>query len=237
MDFFSSFSEQFARTFLEDNRYKIFVEGFFNTILISICATIIGVLIGILIAVYRVSYDQSDKKNPLKKVLNFIFTAYVSVIRGTPLVLQILIMYYLVLTALKDYAILIAVISFGLNSGAYVSEIIRGGILAVDKGQMEAGRSLGLNKNQTMKLIIIPQAIKNCLPSLGNEFIAVLKETSIVGYIPVTDLTKASDTVIGVTYNAFFPLISVAVIYFILVAGLSALFKKMERKLAQSDRS
>ncbi len=237
MDFFSNFSNQFYLTFIKDNRYKVFIEGFGNTILIAICATIIGVLIGTLIAIYRVSYAQSDKKNPIKKFINFILTAYVAIIRGTPVVLQIMIMYYLVLVAIKDYAVVIAIIAFGLNSGAYVSEIIRGGILAVDKGQMEAGRSLGLSKSETMKSIIIPQAIKNCLPSLGNEFIAVLKETSVVGYIPVTDLTKASNLITGVTYNAFFPLISVAVAYFILVAGLTALFRKMERKLAQSDRS
>lgn len=237
MNFFSDLGSQFYITFIEDNRYKIFLEGFGNTILISICATLIGVIIGILVAIYRVNYEQSDKKNPLKKLFNFILSAYVSIIRGTPLVLQILIMYYIVLVSIKDYAIVIAILAFGLNSGAYVSEIFRGGILAVDKGQMEAGRSLGLSKTQTMRSIIVPQAIKNCLPSLGNEFIAILKETSVVGYIPVTDLTRASDLAISVTFNAFFPLISVAIIYFILVAGLSALFKKMERKLAQSDRS
>lgn len=237
MDFFNNFSNQFYLTFIKDNRYKVFLEGFGNTLLISICAIIIGVIIGILIAIYRVSYAQSNKKNPFKSIINAILTSYVAIIRGTPIVLQILIMYYIVLVSFKDYAVIIAIIAFGLNSSAYVSEIFRGGILAVDKGQMEAGRSLGLSKSQTMKNIIIPQAIKNCLPALGNEFIAILKETSIVGYIPVTDLTKASNLITGVTYNAFFPLISVAIIYFILVAGLSQLFKRMERKLAQSDRS
>lgn len=232
MEFLSTIGDKIIQTFVTQNRYKLFLEGFGNTILIAVCATILGVLIGTIVALCRVQHMQTGKL----KILDRILSIYVAIIRGTPVVLQVMIMYYIVLASLKEYAIMIAILAFGLNSGAYVSEIIRGGIMAVDSGQMEAGRSLGLSRVSTMLHVILPQAIKNCLPSLGNEFISVLKETSVVGYIPVTDLTRASDRVIGITYNAFFPLISVAVVYFILVAGLSALFKKMERKLAVSDR-
>lgn len=232
MEFLSNIGDKIIQTFVTQNRYKLFLEGFGNTILIAVCATILGVLIGTVVALCRVQHMQTGKL----KILDRILSIYVAIIRGTPVVLQVMIMYYIVLASLKEYAIMIAILAFGLNSGAYVSEIIRGGIMAVDSGQMEAGRSLGLSRVSTMLHVILPQAVKNCLPSLGNEFISVLKETSVVGYIPVTDLTRASDRVIGITYNAFFPLISVAVVYFILVAGLSALFKKMERKLAVSDR-
>lgn len=232
MEFLSTIGDKIIQTFVTQNRYKLFLEGFGNTILIAVCATILGVLIGTIVALCRVQHMQTGKL----KILDRILSIYVAIIRGTPVVLQVMIMYYIVLASLKEYAIMIAILAFGLNSGAYVSEIIRGGIMAVDSGQMEAGRSLGLSRVSTMLHVILPQAVKNCLPSLGNEFISVLKETSVVGYIPVTDLTRASDRVIGITYNAFFPLISVAVVYFILVAGLSALFKKMERKLAVSDR-
>lgn len=232
MEFLSNIGDKIIQTFVTQNRYKLFLEGFGNTILIAVCATILGLLIGVIVALCRVQHMQTGKL----KIVDRILSIYVAIIRGTPVVLQVMIMYYIVLASLKEYAIAIAILAFGLNSGAYVSEIIRGGIMAVDGGQMEAGRSLGLSRVTTMLHVILPQAIKNCLPSLGNEFISVLKETSVVGYIPVTDLTRASDRVIGITYNAFFPLISVAVVYFILVAGLSALFKKMERKLAVSDR-
>lgn len=232
MEFLSTIGDKIIQTFVTQNRYKLFLEGFGNTILIAVCATILGVLIGTIVALCRVQHMQTGKL----KILDRILSIYVAIIRGTPVVLQVMIMYYIVLASLKEYAVMIAILAFGLNSGAYVSEIIRGGIMAVDSGQMEAGRSLGLSRVSTMLHVILPQAVKNCLPSLGNEFISVLKETSVVGYIPVTDLTRASDRVIGITYNAFFPLISVAVVYFILVAGLSALFKKMERKLAVSDR-
>lgn len=232
MEFLSNIGDKIIQTFVTQNRYKLFLEGFGNTILIAVCATILGVLIGTVVALCRVQHMQTGKF----KILDRILSIYVAIIRGTPVVLQVMIMYYIVLASLKEYAVMIAILAFGLNSGAYVSEIIRGGIMAVDSGQMEAGRSLGLSRVSTMLHVILPQAVKNCLPSLGNEFISVLKETSVVGYIPVTDLTRASDRVIGITYNAFFPLISVAVVYFILVAGLSALFKKMERKLAVSDR-
>ena len=232
MEFLSNIGDKIIQTFVTQNRYKLFLEGFGNTILIAVCATILGVLLGTVVALCRVQHMQTGKL----KILDRILSIYVAIIRGTPVVLQVMIMYYIVLASLKEYAVMIAILAFGLNSGAYVSEIIRGGIMAVDSGQMEAGRSLGLSRVSTMLHVILPQAVKNCLPSLGNEFISVLKETSVVGYIPVTDLTRASDRVIGITYNAFFPLISVAVVYFILVAGLSALFKKMERKLAVSDR-
>lgn len=230
---FDGLVEQFTKTFITDNRWELFLQGLGTTLVITLFATLLGVIIGLLIAIVKVSHAQTGKL----KILNAICSAYTAVIRGTPVVVQLMIMYYVILVAIPDDFILItAILSFGINSGAYVSEIIRGGIQSIDRGQMEAGRSLGLTQAQTMKSIILPQAIKNILPALGNEFIALLKETSIVGYIPVVDLTRASDLVRSRTFEAFFPLISVAVIYFILVMGISQLIKIAERRLAKSDR-
>lgn len=230
---FDGLVEQFTKTFITDNRWELFLQGLGTTLVITLFATLLGVIIGLLIAIVKVSHAQTGKL----KILNAICSAYTAVIRGTPVVVQLMIMYYVILVAIPDDFILItAILSFGINSGAYVSEIIRGGIQSIDRGQMEAGRSLGLTQAQTMKSIILPQAIKNILPALGNEFIALLKETSIVGYIPVVDLTRASDLVRSRTFEAFFPLISVAAIYFILVMGISRLIKIAERRLAKSDR-
>ena len=223
----------FTKTFITDDRWMSFVQGFGNTLIIALFATLLGVMIGLVIAIVKVTHAQGGKL----KILNAICCAYTAVIRGTPIVVQLLIMYNIILVAVPDDLVLItAVLTFGINSGAYVSEIIRGGIQSIDRGQMEAGRSLGLTQGQTMKSIILPQAVKNILPALGTEFIALLKETSVVGYIAVLDLTRAADLVKSRTFEPFFPLISIAVIYFILVMGISKLIKIAERRLAKSDR-
>ncbi len=231
MSFFNSIAQQFNRTFIVDNRYKYFLTGFQNTIVIALVATLVGIVIGMIVAVVKVMHQKTGKL----KILNAIFEVYTTVIRGTPVVLQLLISYNLIFV-FSNQAVLIGIIAFGINSGAYVSEIIRAGIMAVDIGQTEAGRSLGLSQSQTMSLIVLPQAFKNVLPALGNEFIALLKETSVIGYLGVMDLTKAAESVISRTANVYFPYLSIALIYLALVLGLSKLFKMLERRLAQSDR-
>ena len=233
LNMFDGFANSFYKTFIEENRWASFLNGFCNTLIIALFATLLGVMIGLLVSVVKVYNAQSGKL----KILNWICNAYTAVIPGTPVMIQLLIMYNIILVGVPDDFVLItAILSFGINSGAYVSEIIRGGIQSVDRGQMEAGRSLGLTQGQTMKSIILPQAVKNILPALGNEFIALLKETSIVGYIAVVDLTRAADLVRSRTFDAFFPLISVAIIYFFLVMGISKLIKIAERRMAKSDR-
>lgn len=234
IDFFTSFIDyfvtQFGRTFIEQKRYLVFLEGFKNTLIISIVAAIIGIVIGVLVALVKVNYTQTGRP----KILNKILSAYVAVIRGTPLAVQLLIMAYIIIPS-NNY-LMVACIAFGLNSGAYVSEVIRAGIVAVDIGQMEAARSLGLGRNTAMRRIILPQAIKNILPALCNEFIAILKETAIVGLIAVTDLTRASDLVRSRTAEAYFPLLSIALVYYLLVAGIAKLTGLLEKRLARSDR-
>lgn len=233
LSFFEDLGNNFYKTFIVEDRYLTFLQGLGNTLLISLFATLIGIAIGMIIAIVKVYHHQTGKW----KVPNAICAAYTAVIRGTPMVVQLLIMYYLVFkSAPANMSLFIAILAFGFNSGAYVSEIVRGGILAVDRGQMEAGRSLGLTQGQTMKSIILPQAVKSVLPALGNEFITLLKETSVAGYIAVTDLTRAADLVRSRTFDGFFAYISIAVIYFVLVMGISWLLRKAERRLAKSDR-
>ena len=225
-----SFAERFQMTFIEDDRWKQFALGLGNTLLITFFAAILGIIIGVTVAVLKVYCYQSGKLKPVDILLNI----YLTVIRGTPTLVQLLIMYFIIAKSLNGTVI--AIIAFGINSGAYAAEIVRAGILAVDKGQTEAGRSLGLSAWTTMESIVLPQAIKNILPALGNEFITLLKETSIVGYVAIVDLTMAATRVQTRTYDAMFPLISIAVIYLVLVMGLTALQKKLERRLASSDR-
>ena len=237
---FSGVQAEFALNFLEKNRWRLLLTGLGNTLLISLLACLIGILLGVVIAVVRTAWDSSVKYNrksftrSLFGVLNKICTLYTTVIRGTPMVIQLLIMYYIIFASSKN-GLMVATLSFGLNSGAYVSEIIRGGINSIDKGQMEAGRSLGLNYVQTMLYIISPQVLKNVLPSLANEFITLLKETSVAGYVAVQDLTYAGNRIRGVTYSAFMPLIAVALIYLLLVVILTKLVSNLERRLRQSD--
>ena len=229
---FETITAQFNKTFIVDNRYQYFVTGLKNTILTALAATLVGIIIGVIVAIVKVLHKKTGKL----KILNWLFGIYTTVIRGTPVVLQLLISYNLIFVY-SNQAVLVGIFAFGINSGAYVSEIIRAGILAVDEGQTEAGRSLGLSQIQTMRLIVLPQAFKNVLPALGNEFIALLKETSVIGYLGVMDLTKAAESVISRTANVYFPYLTIALIYLIMVHGLSKLFNMLERRFAKSDRN
>ncbi len=221
--------ESFYNTVIYDNRYMYILEGLLNTIIIAFFAVILGIVIGVLVAIVRNYHDNSGKL----KLLNMLGKIYVNVIRGTPVVLQLMIIYYVIFKSVDISIVLVGVLAFGINSGAYVAEIIRAGIESIDKGQMEAGYSLGLSYSKTMRYIILPQAIKNILPALGNEFITLLKETSVGAYIGIIELTKASDIIASRTYDYFFPLIIVALIYLIMTLGLSKLVGLMERKLGK----
>lgn len=217
----------FYNSVIYDDRYKYIFEGLFHTILIALFAVIIGIIIGTVIAIIRNNYEVNKKF----RVLNFISKMYVDIIRGTPVILQLMIIYYVIFKSVNINILIVGVIAFGINSGAYVSEIIRAGINSIDKGQMEAGLSLGLKYSEVMRLIILPQAIRNILPALGNEFITLLKETSVGAYIGIVELTKASDIIASRTYDYFFPLIIIAIIYLIMTLGLSKLVNIMERRL------
>lgn len=227
--------EKFIATFVKENRYDFFIKGLSNTLIISICAALLGILIGFLIAIIRTTHDNNKKKNPFLSVLNLLAKVYLTVIRGTPATVQLLIMYYIIMSNSTN-KILIAIMTFGINSGAYVAEIVRSGIQSIDKGQFEAGRSLGLSYAKTMWYIIVPQAFKNVLPALANEFITLLKETSISGYIALNDLTRAGDIIRSLTYETFFPLFTVAAIYLLMVMVLTNLVGKLERRLKKNER-
>ena len=231
MTFWAEFTEKLYQNFVQDNRWRYLTTGLKNTVIIALFAVLIGVAIGFLIAMIRTTHDKTGKY----KFLNCFAKLYLTVIRGTPALIQLLIIYYVVFASVDISKTLVASVAFGLNSGAYVAEIFRSGIMSIDRGQTEAGRSLGLDYNTTMWLIVMPQAIKNILPALGNEFIVLLKETSISGYIAIQDLTKGGDIIRSRTYDAFLPLIAVAIIYLIMVLGLEKLVEKMERRLAKSD--
>lgn len=240
MQAFENLKNQFILNFIEADRWKLLVQGLKTTLLITFFALILGVVIGLIVAIIRSTYDKNYSKmhgigKPICAVFNFISKIYLTIIRGTPVVVQLLIMYYIIF-ATSDNAVLVAVLSFGINSGAYVAEIFRGGIMSVDEGQFEAGRSLGFNYVQTMRYIIIPQAIKNVLPSLINEFIALIKETSVAGYVTLVDLTRAGNIIRGNTFSPFMPLIAVALIYLAIVMLLTWLLGKVERRLRTGDR-
>ncbi len=222
---------KFTTDFIEQDRWKLLVNGFENTVVISIFAALLGIIIGFFIAVVRTSYEK-DHRFP---VLNAICKAYLTIIRGTPSVIQLMIMFYIVFASMNN-KVVVAILAFGINSGAYVAEIIRSGIMSVDAGQFEAGRSLGFTYAQTMRYIITPQAFKNCLPSLGNEFITLIKETSICGYIGLQDLTRGGDIIRATTYDPFMPLIGVALIYLIIVVLLTAGLGKLERRMRRNER-
>ena len=217
----------FYKTVIYDDRYMMILEGLKNTILLALGSIVIGILLGLLIAIVRDMYEKNGKG----LILNKICKIYVDVIRGTPALLQLMIIYYVIFKSVNINILIVGVIAFGINSGAYVSEIIRAGINSIDKGQMEAGLSLGLKYGEVMRLIILPQAIRNILPALGNEFITLLKETSVGAYIGIVELTKASDIIASRTYDYFFPLIIIAIIYLIMTLGLSKLVNVMERRL------
>lgn len=227
-----NFQEHFTQNFIDDNRWLYLWDGLKITLTITLFATLIGILIGFLVAIVRSTHDRTGKF----KILNFICQVYLTVIRGTPVVVQLMIIYYVIFGSVDINKVLVAVLAFGINSGAYVAEICRAGIMSIDIGQLEAGRSIGFSYAQTMWYIILPQAFKNVLPSLGNEFIVLLKETSVSGYIALQDLTKGGDIIRSRTYDAFYPLVGVALIYLVLVLVFTKLLSILERRLQQSER-
>lgn len=225
-------AEKLYQNFIEDDRYMYLVNGLKTTLTVTLFAVLIGIVLGFLVAIVRSTYNKTGKL----KILNFICNIYLTVIRGTPVVLQLMIIYYVVFASVNVNKTLVAVLAFGINSGAYVAEIIRGGIESIDNGQMEAGRSLGFSYVQTMRYIILPQVFRNVLPSLANEFIVLLKETSVAGYIALEDLTKGGDIIRSRTYEAMLPLFAVAIIYLVLVLIFTKLVQLLERRLRNSER-
>ena len=233
--------KDFNTAFIEDNRWKYIVEGVENTLILTFFALILGVVLGVVIAAIRTTYDKqyNSMRRGFGKVLlsisNAICKVYLTVIRGTPAMVQILIIFFIIMAS-SNNKMLCGVIAFGINSAAYVAEIIRSGIMSIDIGQTEAGRSLGLNYMQTMWLIVLPQAFKNILPALANEFIVLLKETAIAGYVGVTDLTRGANIIRGITYQSFWPLLAIAGIYLVLVMFFTWAVGILERRLRKSER-
>ena len=224
--------EKFKKNFIKDNRWKYITKGLKNTLIIAIFSAILGIILGFLVAFVRVTHDRTGKI----KLLNRVCKLYLTVVRGTPMMIQLLIMYYVIFKSVNVDKVLVAVLAFAVNSGAYVAEILRSGIMSVDNGQFEAGRSLGLTYKVTMMSIILPQAVKNVLPALCNEFITLLKETSICGYIGLNDLTRGGDIIRSNTFDAFMPLILVAIIYLFFVQLLTMGVAAMERSLRKNER-
>ena len=227
-----SIKDSFYQNFVEENRYEYILKGLRNTLVVSVFAVLLGLVIGFLIALVRTTHDKMGTL----KILNWLCKVYLTIIRGTPTMIQLLIIYYVVFASANVSKVLVAVLAFGINSGAYVAEILRGGIMALDIGQFEGARSLGLTHGQTMRYVILPQTIKNTLPALANEFIVLIKETAISGYIGLQDLTMGGNIIRGITYEAFFPLITVACIYLVIVMILSAGVNKLERSLKKNER-
>ena len=242
----SDFQTKFYLNFIKDDRWKYITSGLGNTLKITVFALIFAVIIGVLVAIIRYSYDKNHTNkagNFIQSLLQFLLAVangichvYLSIIRGVPVVVQLMIIYFIIFASPDVSKIFCAVVAFSLNSGAYVAEIVRGGLNSVDKGQFEAGRSLGFGYIATMWYIILPQAFKNILPALGNEAIMLLKDTSISGYVAIQDLTKGGDIIRSRTYDAFMPLIAVALIYLILVTILTLLLRRLERRLQSSER-
>ncbi len=238
-----AFFARFKEVMIDGDRYKFILDGLKNTFTITFGALAIGIVLGIVVAAIRTSFDKNRESMKLRggigyyilAVFNALCKFYLTVTRGTPVVVQLMISYFIIFAAADD-GVPVAIFAFGINSGAYVAEIFRAGIMSVDNGQFEAGRSLGFNYFQTMRYIVIPQMFKAVLPTLCNEFIALLKETSVAGYVGVIDLTKAGNTIAGRTFEYFIPLISVAVIYLVMVMILSWLVGILERRLRKSDR-
>lgn len=242
-EWFESFKADFVLNFVDEGRWKWIVQGLGNTLIITFFALLLGVAIGIVVAAVRSTFDKNRESMEMHKGIGYyllkfangVCHVYLTVFRGTPVVVQLLIMYFIVFASSRN-SLMVAVIAFGINSGAYVAEILRGGIMSIDNGQFEAGRSLGFNYTQTMIYIIIPQVFKSVLPTLCNEFIVLLKETSVAGYVGIVELTKAGDLIRGRTFSAFMPLIAVALIYLLMVTILTALVGVLERRLRKSER-
>lgn len=237
---FEELKADFILNFVQANRWKYLLDGLGRTLLITLMAGVLGLVIGVVIAMIRSTFDKTQenaRKTAGRKffaLVDGLCRLYLTVLRGTPVVVQLMIIYF-VIFASSDNGTMVAALAFGLNSGAYVAEIVRGGIMSIDQGQFEAGRSLGFNYIQTMRFVIIPQTVKNVLPALANEFIALLKETSVAGYVAVQDLTKGGDIIRSRTYSPFLPLIAVALIYLVLVMFFSYLVSLLERRLRNSD--
>ena len=232
MNFIDNFINKFHSTLIEKDRWLYLLDGLKTTLIITFFAVILGMVLGFLIAIVRSTHDKTGKLG----FLNVLARIYLTVIRGTPVVVQLLIIYFVIFASVNVGKTFVAVLAFGLNSAAYVAEIVRSGIMSIDNGQFEASASLGLNYPKTLLSVILAQAFKNVLPALANECIVLLKETSVAGYIAVIDLTKGGDIIRSQTYEAFLPLIAVALIYLIMVMILSSLVTKLERRLARSDR-
>ena len=227
-----SFFDKLHETFIVDDRWQYLTNGLKITLLVTFFASLLGIVLGFLIAIVRSTHDKTGKL----PILNAFSRLYLTVIRGTPVLVQLMIIYFVIFASVNVSKVFVAVMAFGLNSAAYVAEIVRSGIMSIDNGQFEAGASLGLNYPRTMIHIILPQALRNILPALANEFIVLLKETSVAGNIALNDLTKGGDIIRSATYEAFLPLIAVALIYLVLVVALSRLVNLLERRLAKSDQ-
>lgn len=225
-------SDRIYQSLIYKSRYRYIVDGLKNTVIITLFAVLLGIFLGTLVALVKVAHGNDPKK---LRIANKICNLYLTLIRGTPVIVQLMIMYYIILSQTKVSDITAAILAFGINSGAYVAEVIRSGIQSVDKGQIEAGRSLGLSQRTTMVRIVFPQALKNVLPAIGNEFIALLKETSVAGYIGIQDLTKGGYIILSITYQAYTPLLTTAAVYLVIVIGLTAMLTRLERRLHRSD--
>lgn len=232
MNPFQSFLAKLYDTFIVDDRWQYLTNGLKITLLVTFFAALLGIVLGFLTAIIRATHDKTGKL----RFLNAIAKLYLTVIRGTPVLVQLMIIYFVIFASFNVSKVFVAVMAFGLNSGAYVAEIVRSGIMSIDNGQFEAGASLGLNYPKTMIYIILPQALRNILPALANEVIVLLKETSVAGNIALNDLTKGGDIIRSATYEALLPLIAVALIYLALVLVLSKLVTLLERRLAKSDQ-
>ena len=238
-----NFKSQFDLNFIQKDRWRYMLQGLGNTLTITAVAAIIGIVLGVIIAAVRSSYDKNEESLKLRggfsyhllKFLNGICKIYLTIIRGTPVVVQLLISYFIIFAASSN-GVAVAIFAFGINSGAYVAEIFRGGIMSIDQGQFEAGRSIGFNYIQTMRYIILPQMFKTVLPTLLNEFIALLKETSVAGYVAVTDLTKAGSSISASTYSYYMPLLTVALVYLVIVMLLTKLVGILERRMRKNER-
>lgn len=243
LTWWESFKATFEMVFIDDRRYMYLVNGLKNTLIITVFAALIGTVLGIIVAAVRVTYDKNEETFKMRnkgvyiilKILNGLCKVYLTVFRGTPVVVQLMIFYFVILASSTN-DIFVAILAFGINSGAYVAEIFRGGIMSIDNGQFEAGRSLGFSYIQTMWYIVIPQVVKNVLPTLLNECIALLKETSVAGYVGTLDLTKGGNIIVGRTFSAFMPLIAVALVYLVIVMLLTWIVGKVERRLKVSER-
>ena len=236
LTFWQNFYVKFYQAFIEADRWKQYLEGMGTTLYVTVIAILIGIVLGVIVASIRTAHDQQRrKKNIILGILNFICKVYVTVIRGTPMMVQLMIMGFVIFKSSRNFT-MVGALGLGLNSGAYVAEIIRGGLMSLDQGQSEAGRSLGLNYMTTMVVIIIPQAIRAVLPALGNEFIMLLKDTSLITVIGGKELLYAAQGIMNRTYEAMFPLLGVAVVYLVLVMLFTWLLSKFERRMAQGDR-